>query len=147
MAGRWAYFDTSVLVKRYLNEPGSILARSLLRGHQFVSCVLVPLEAYSTLSRLKAAGELSERNFGAILARVGTDRRQWQLVELHAPILARAEEVVERTQVRTLDALHVASALAFQERLREVLPFVTADERQRQAAQQMGLQVIWVAAA
>ena len=147
MARRRAYFDTSVLVKRYLNEPGSILARSLLRGHQFVSCVLVPLEAYSTLSRLKAAGELSERNFGAILARVGTDRRQWQLVELHAPILARAEEVAEQTQVRTLDALHVASALVFQERSREVLPFVTADERQRQAAQQMGLQVIWVAAA
>jgi len=147
VARRWAYFDTSVLVKRFLNEPGSILARSLLRGHRFVSCVLVSLEAYPTLSRLKAAGELSERNFGAILARVGTDRRKWQLVELHAPILARAEEVVERTQVRTLDALHVESALAFQEHSREVLPFVTADERQRRAARQMGLQVIWVAAA
>ncbi|MBV8359018.1 MAG: type II toxin-antitoxin system VapC family toxin, partial [Deltaproteobacteria bacterium] len=124
MARRWAYFDTSVLVKRYLNEPGSILARGLLRGHRFVSCVLIPLEAYSTFARLKAAGELNDRNFAAILARVGTDRRQWQLVELHPPILARAQEVVERTQVRTLDALHIASALAFEERSREVLPFV-----------------------
>ncbi|MBV8453002.1 MAG: hypothetical protein JOZ29_12115, partial [Deltaproteobacteria bacterium] len=72
---------------------------------------------------------------------------QWQLVELHPPILARAQEVVERTQVRTLDALHIASALAFEERSREVLPFVTADQWQREAAQQMGLQVIWIAAA
>jgi len=147
VARRWAYFDTSVLVKRYLNEPGSILARGLLRGHRFVSCVLIPLEAYSTFARLKAAGELNDRNFAAILARVGTDRRQWQLVELHPPILARAQEVVERTQVRTLDALHIASALAFEERSREVLPFVTADQWQREAAQQMGLQVIWIAAA
>jgi predicted nucleic acid-binding protein len=146
VASRWAYFDTSVLVKRYLNEPGSILARTLFRNYRFVSCALVALEAFSTFSRLKAGGELSERNFSAILARVGTDRRQWEFVDLHRPILTLAEEVVERTQVRALGALYVASALALQERSRQALPFVTADERQRQAAQQMRLQVIWVAA-
>ena len=142
----WAYFDTSVLIKRYLNERGSTVARSLFRIHRFVSCVLAPLEAFSTLTRLRAAGALNERNFGAIIARVASDRRRWELVELTAPILARAEEVLGRTHIRTLDALHVASALAFEERFRRVLPFVTADERQKQAAQQMGLQVIWVAA-
>lgn len=30
-----AYFDTSVLVKRYVNDPGASRARALLRDHQF----------------------------------------------------------------------------------------------------------------
>jgi uncharacterized protein len=141
-----AYFDTSVLVKRYVNERGSILARSLFRRFRVLSCVLFPLEAVSTCARLKAIGELSERGFSAIMARLSTDRRQWELLELTTPILARAEEVLQRTQIRTLDALHVASALIFQDRSSAALPFVTADEWQRQAAQQMGLQIIWVAA-
>ncbi|MBV8452340.1 MAG: type II toxin-antitoxin system VapC family toxin, partial [Deltaproteobacteria bacterium] len=98
MADR-AYFDTSVLVKRYVNESGSILARRLLRTYRVLSNALVPLEALSTFARRRAAGELSESNFSAIMARVSTDRRQWELVELTAPILARAAEV-ERTRVR-----------------------------------------------
>ena len=96
MAGR-AYFDTSVLVKRYVNEHGSILARRLLRTYRILSSVLVPLEALSTFARRRAAGELSESSFSAIMARISTDRRQWELVELTPPIMARAEEVVERT--------------------------------------------------
>jgi uncharacterized protein len=143
---RRAYFDTSVLVKRYVNERGSILARSLFRRFRVVSCVLFPLEALSTCVRLKTIGELSERGFSAIMTRISTDRRQWELVELNASMLVQAEEVLQRTQLRTLDALHVASALIFQGRTSTAVPFVTADERQLQAAQQMGLQVIWVAA-
>jgi uncharacterized protein len=141
-----AYFDTSVLVKRYVNEQGSILARRLLRNCRILSSALVPLEALSTFARRRTAGELSESSFSAIVARISTDRRQWELIELTAPILAQAEQVLQRTQLRTLDALHLASALVFQDRSSAALPFVTADERQRQAAQQMGLRVIWVAA-
>lgn len=109
MASR-AYFDTSVIVKRYVNEQGSILARRLLRTYRVLSNTLVPLEALSMFVRRRAAGELSQSSFSAIIARISTDRRRWELVELTAPIVARAEEVVERTQLRTLDALHVASA-------------------------------------
>jgi uncharacterized protein len=143
---RRAYFDTSVLVKRYVNEQDSILARRLLRTYRVFSSVLAPLEALSTFARRNAAGELSESNFSAIMSRLSTDRRQWDLVELDAPVLGQAEDLLQRTQLRTLDALHVASALIFQRRSGTVLPFVTADERQRHAAQQMGLQVIWVGA-
>src|SRR5689334_1535191 len=106
-----AYFDTSVVVKRYVNERGSVLARHLLRTYQIVSSALVSLEALSTFVRRRAAGELNEASFRAIMKRISTDPRQWELVELTAPILVRAEEVVERTRIHTLDALHVASAI------------------------------------
>lgn len=46
MASR-AYFDSSVLVKRYVNERASTLARGLLRRFRVVFCVLTPLEGLS----------------------------------------------------------------------------------------------------
>jgi uncharacterized protein len=141
----WAYFDTSVLVKRYVREPGSRRARELLRRHRFLSCAIVPVEALSALSRRKAAGDLDQRSFAAIVSGMRADRAHWELVELGASVLGRAEEVVQAAGVRTLDALHIASALAFQELSGVHVPFITADERQRDAAQQMGLDVTWIA--
>ncbi len=138
----WVYFDTSVLVKRYVREEGSRRARELLRRHRLLSCAIAPLEALSAFSRRRAAGELSARSFGAIMSRLRADRDHWELVEVNASLLGRAEEVIARAEVRMLDALHIASALAFQELSGLRVPFVTADERQRDAAQQMGLQVM-----
>ena len=105
---------------------------------------LRPWEALSAFSRRKAAGDLSERSFVAIMSRIGADREHWELIEISAPILDRAEEVIRRAGVRTLDAMHVASALAFRESSGLRVPFVTADERQREAAQRMELMVMWV---
>ena len=40
MAGTWAYFDTSALVKRYISEPGWLQIKQLLRRHEFLSSAL-----------------------------------------------------------------------------------------------------------
>jgi uncharacterized protein len=140
----WAYFDTSALVKRYVREEGSRLARELLRHYRFLSCAIAPVEALSAFSRRKAADELSERSFSAIAARMRADREHWELVEITDSVLGRAEEVIRQAGVRTLDALHIASALAFRELSGLRVPFITADERQRDAAQRLGFQVTWI---
>lgn len=144
MPAGWAYFDTSALVKRYVREAGSRGVRELLRRYRFLSCAIVPLEALSAFSRRKAAGELSERSFSAIVSRMRIDREHWELVEISDAVLSRAEEVIQKAEVRTLDALHIASALAFRELAGLRVPFITADERQRDAAQRMGLEVTWI---
>ena len=99
------------------------------------------------MSRRKAAGDLDERSFGAIVSRMRADRAHWELVELGAPVLGRAEQVVQEAGVRTLDALHIASALAFQELSGLRVPFITADEDQHEAARQVGLEAMWIATA
>lgn len=144
MAAPLAYFDTSVLVKQYLREPGSIRARALLRVHRLLSSVLTPLEAISALGRRRADGDVGERDFAAIMARMRLDRAYWELVEVTEPVLSRAEALIERRAVRTLDAIHVASAVTVQGAFRAPLPFVTADARQREVAQAEALEVIWV---
>lgn len=42
---QWAYFDTSVLVKRYVKEVGSLTMRRLLRRFQLLSSSIMPVEA------------------------------------------------------------------------------------------------------
>ena len=141
----FAYFDTSAVVKRYVLEPGSPQARGLLRRHDFLSSAITPLEILSALGRRKQSGELSEKNFTAAIRRVGSDRGRWELIELGAVVLDRAEEIIQQgVPIRTLDAIHIASALVFQTAARLQIPFVTGDGKQRDAARRMNLEVIWV---
>ncbi len=144
MPTRWAYFDTSVLVKRYVKERGAARARSLLRRYRFLSSAVAPLEVMSALCRRRAMDHLAQRDFTAIVARMQEDREYWELVEVSPLVLGRAEELIQSTSLRTLDAVHVASALAFESSSGMRVPFVTADARQRDAAGQVALNVVWV---
>lgn len=80
MAPTWGYFDTSALVKRYVNEPGSRQARALQRRLDFLSSAIAPVEAMSALMRRRRAGDLSEESFRAVLRRFQSDRARWELV-------------------------------------------------------------------
>jgi predicted nucleic acid-binding protein len=65
-------------------------------------------------------------------------------VEVSEVVLHQAEELAQRTGLRTLDALHLASALTFQAASGLIVPFITADVRQRKVADTMALNLIWV---
>jgi len=59
-------------------------------------------------------------------------------------VLRQAEDLVQKTDVRTLNALHIASAVMIQGASGLTIPFITSDAEQREAAQVTGLTVIWV---
>jgi predicted nucleic acid-binding protein len=139
-----AYFDTSVLVKNYIQESGSARVRELLGTYEFVSSAIAPIELHSAVCRRHRQGELSRQSFTSILARVKQDRSFWQLVEPVPPVLTKAEEIVVAYNVRSLDAVHLASAIVIQDSIGTPLPFVTADERQFAAARDCKLETIAV---
>jgi predicted nucleic acid-binding protein len=140
----WAYFDTSVLVRRYVSEIGSVRARALLGKYRFLSSAIAPIELTSALCRRAASGELAEVDFARIQSKLKKDRLTWELVEITPGVLNQAEEIVRRTSLQTLDALHVATALVFQSVSGIHVPFVTGDARQRGAAERLELNVLWV---
>ena len=142
---RWGYFDSSVLLKRYVPEPFRADAQRLAREHAVVASAVLPVELMSGLVRRWSGGDLTESDFRRALAQIRQDRQGWQLLEVTSMVLARAEIVVERTALRTLDAIHVASCLSFAETIERSVPFVTADARQRAAAERLALDVVWVA--
>lgn len=140
----WAYFDTSVLVKRYVKEQGSAAARRLLQQYRFLSSAVAPVEALSVLSRRCTLGELTRRDFLAIRSRLNKDRSYWELVEISEIVLNQAEDLAQKTGLRTLDALHLASVLTFQAASGLTIPFITADVGQRKAAEMLAINLIWV---
>jgi predicted nucleic acid-binding protein len=140
----FGYFDTSVLVKNYIREKGSANAHALLRRYAFISSSITPVELMSALTKKQSTGELLAKDLPAILARVREDRAYWKLVDVGASVLSQGEELIQKTRMRTLDAIHVASLATFQEASGMRSPFITADGRQREAARQLGLEVIWV---
>ncbi len=144
MPAPWAYCDTSVLLKRYIREKGSAQTRALLRRYRFLSSAIAPVEAMSALCRWRASGELAEHDFHIILSRFRKDRAYWELIVVSPLVLARAEELIQTTALKTLDALHLASALAFQAMSGIRIPFLTADARQRDAASGLDLDVVRV---
>ncbi|HET9218669.1 MAG TPA: type II toxin-antitoxin system VapC family toxin [Terriglobia bacterium] len=137
-----AYFDSSVLLKRYVREKGSDQAVDFMRRYLIISSAIAPLEMRSALRRLHAESGLSARAFQATLARIQSERRKWDLVALSAEILQSAERLTVDLNLRSLDCIHLACALTCQSRLRRRLLFITADARQLECARNLDLEIV-----
>lgn len=141
---RVAYFDTSVLVKCYVAERGSDDAVAALRRHAVVSSAIAPIEVASALRRRREAGEITVSELHILQTRMRRERAGWALRLPDEAVIEQAERVAERLVVRALDAVHLASALLFNEEAGLRTPFLTADERQWRAAAALGLDVLFI---
>ena len=136
------YFDTSALVKRYVDEPGRREVLRLFRRNECVTSAVLPVELRSSLRRRVAEGSIDAARLPAIVKHVAVDRPYWTLVEVGIDVLAGAETLVAAHPIRALDAIHVASAQLFAARVSMPgLTFVSADKRQTETAVAVGLVV------
>jgi len=145
MPSSLAYFDTSAIAKRYVDEAGSQAVRELLRHNRLVCSAITPLELLSAICRRRAQGSLRPKVAEAIIESIQADRAYWQLADVTDATLTLAEQIVQTSRLKTLDAIHVASAQLARMVSGSPLPFITADGEQRAAAGELGLQVIWIA--
>jgi uncharacterized protein len=135
----WIYCDTSAMAKRYLQESGRAGLMKLLARRRVVSSVLMLPELHSAFARRVREGSLATVALPRLFQRVGRDREHWTLIETTPEVLSEAEALLETYPLRTMDAVHVASARVFQRRMRVPVTFVSADRRQLAAAGREGL--------
>lgn len=136
----WGYFDTRALVKRYVDEPGRREVQQLLRRRDCVTSAILPVELRSALRRRVSERTLDSSHVSEILKRVVADRAYWTVIDVGTEVLSGAEALVAVHPLRTLDAIHVASARLFASRLSIAdLIFVSADKRQTEVASAIGL--------
>mgnify|MGYP003348471276 CR=1 FL=1 len=112
------YVDTSALLKRYVQEPDSEYAASLVDADEVLATSwLTVLEVRRSLSKLLRGSDLGKANQ---VAHEDLDKRA--LVLPDATTWLAAAEIGSALNVRSLDALHLACA----QRLRiPALRFVT----------------------
>ena len=126
-----AYVDTSALVKLVIEEVETQELAASLPGLTTLSSVLAAPELHRAVRRHPLVDLHVLRRVDDVLERI-------RLMSMTADILHRARSL-EPTMLRTLDALHVSTALTLGSRL-DVL--VTYDLRMGQAAAVNGLHVI-----
>ena len=135
------YIDTSALAKWYVQESFSDEFDQYIQasGNPVISR-LAMVELRCLLARRRRAGALSEQHEAEALRTFEEDIRLGYLaiVSMQDRDFAQASDLIEKLKtlpLRTLDALHLATAInAGHER------FATADRVQAQAAQALGLQ-------
>ena len=129
------YVDTSALLKRYVDEHDSDLAEQLLVSDPvLVTSWITLVELRRNLARLVDVGDLA-----GIRAQVHADFDAFALVLVDPTVCEMAADLAEQLRVRSLDAIHLASARRL---LVPALTFVTFDLRQAQAARTLGFTVL-----
>ena len=129
------FFDSSALAKRYIREKGSDeVEKALTAASEAAVSLLCPSEIVSALSRLRRAGVLASDQYELAKAALLADAEDLTLYALTPQVVAAAIGLLEKHELRTLDALHVAAALEWEAEL-----FVSADRRQLRAAEGEGL--------
>ena len=123
------YLDSSAIVKLAVREPESLALRRYLRRRQpVVSSALARTEV---LRALLPAGEEAVTRGQGVLQRM-------DLVRVNDRIL-NAAGVLRPPEVRSLDAIHLATA---QELGRDLRALITYDDRMATAAKQLGYRIV-----
>ncbi len=133
-----AYLDSSVLLRIVLAEPKPLREWSRIR--EAVTSEITRVECLRVLDRLRLQGEMNDRELARRRATLLSLLTGLQTVRLNRAVLERASEPFP-TQIRTLDALHLASASLVRARFAAVR-FATHDDDLATAALAVGLPVI-----
>jgi len=141
----YAYFDTSALIKRYVEELGRREVLERLRKSRCVISAILPVEVRSALRRRVADRTLDAKRLPTILKRFAADRPYWTVIDVSSDVLAGAEALSGAHPLRALDSIHVASAKLFGDRTAaEAFTFVSADAHQTGVAEALGLKTQFV---
>ena len=142
------YRDTSALVKLYAPEPDSPYFLNLIAQaqHPLLSSDIARAEVLCTLYRKESAGDLVGGAAATLFARFLSDVKAGRIVLVPngSDVTAAMESVVKQAYsqaqpipIRSLDALHIASALAGR-----ATTVVATDTRLRDVAVLVGLEVL-----
>jgi predicted nucleic acid-binding protein len=137
-----AYLDTSALVKRYVDEPGSSETAALIAD--------AGAAATSIATRAEVAAALAKAvRLETLDARAGRHAQrafasQWadySKVPVNESIVARAESLAWDYSLRGYDAIQLASALTLQDSLGAPVTLATFDRQLWKASKEAGLEV------
>jgi uncharacterized protein len=137
-----AYVDASVLLRIALGQPDALREwRQIERG---VSSALITTESLRVLDRLRLRTKLTDMEVAKRRATILALIASFEVVEIDSAVLDRAAQPMP-TEIGTLEAIHLATALLWKAMTSLDLVMATHDEALALAAQAHGLRVVGVA--
>ncbi len=133
------YVETSALLAWLFGESASgDVLRELNAAEAIVTSSLTVLEAERAIHRAVSARLVKESAAHKLRGLLAREHASWITMSLTTDVLARAGRSFPVEPVRTLDAIHLATALAFTEALPD-LRILTLDQRVAKNAKALGM--------
>lgn len=130
-----AYVDSSVILRVAFGEPKRLVIRDHAR--RGVACEIVRLECLRTIDRMRIRLHLDDEETARRTEAVFEMLDRLDLIRLTEIVLERASQPFP-TALGSLDAIHLASALLWQQSEDESLLFLTHDVELARAARTTG---------
>jgi predicted nucleic acid-binding protein len=136
------YWDSSAVVSLLIKESSTSVLRALREEDpdQTVWC-LTPVEIASALARRAREGLPADQE-KAVRAAWSVLSDRWEEVSAMELVRSRAMRLLNTHPIRAADALQLAACLIVCEERPESLPFVSLDDRLRDAARREGFSVL-----
>lgn len=135
------YLDTSAVLRVLLGQERALAGWG--KWDAAFSSEIMGLEARRVIDRIRLENLFDDRQVADSQDELARMEGVFGRIPLTRAVLRRAA-LPMATVVRTLDAIHLASALLFQERRGERLIFATHDSQQGTAARALGFECIGV---
>ncbi|CUS35469.1 type II toxin-antitoxin system VapC family toxin [Candidatus Nitrospira nitrificans] len=129
------YWDTSALVKLFIREIGTDDALALRAdAPPHATATIAYTETFSAFRRRVREAALKAPHYHEVVRRFVQEWPAYVRINLDERILERSRTLLERYPLRTLDAIHLASAIELQEQLDEPSMLISADAQLLRAA-------------
>jgi predicted nucleic acid-binding protein len=136
------YAESSAVLAWLLDqEHAELIADTLAEAELVIASDLTLIECDRVLIRAVALEELRESDAVQRQARLNAVSTRWTLLALDEEIIERARRPFPVEPVRTLDAIHLASALTVRKAMPD-LAMLSLDDRIRTAADRLGFQLV-----
>ena len=137
------YFDTSALVKKYIEELGSDqISESYSRAELIGTAMITPPEMAFALSRAMRRKVIDDDAAGEAWNMFEKDWDTYFVVDVNQALIGRASTLVWEQGLRGYDAVHLASMLGWQEALGVDIALATFDIELWEAAKRLNIHVI-----
>jgi len=135
------YAESSAVLAWLLGEDAGDAVRGVLGSADVViTSDLTLVECDRVLIRATALGELPEAEAADRRARLAAAAAHWQVLRLSADVVDRARRPFPGEPIRTLDAIHLASALVARS-VSAGLDLLSLDRRIRSSGKSLGFRV------
>jgi predicted nucleic acid-binding protein len=143
------FFDSGALVKRYVNESGTVWVTSLIdpvAGHEIFLARLSGVEVLSAIKRRERIGTLSPQDAQAAISNFRKDFAAFfTLLDISTLLISQAMSLAERSALRGYDAVQLAAALEVHRRATDLglsrAALVSSDQALNEAGLAEGLTV------
>ena len=134
------YFDTSALIKSYIEEEGSDKVKSIIDSATeiFVSSI-TSLECNSTIRRLLLEKSITETSYNLLRKKIEQDFQDFRIIPLTTRIEHLAKDYIHQFQLKTLDSIQLASCSSV---LEDIHSFVLSDEKLLSSAKRLRIPIL-----